>query len=124
MIFIRFILLLSSIYIIYRSTHMIFDIIISHSSYNKAFKRYNDINNKIANFLYQSDNINKYRSQTSEYLKITYDNLKEFTEIVSMKDYTMYYIKSYKELYDLFKDIIPELVQEEREKKLNKILLV
>lgn len=103
---------------------MIFDIIFSHSSYNKAFKRYNDINNKITNFLYQSDNINKYRSQTSEYLKITYDNLKEFTEIVSMKDYTMYYIKSYKELYDLFKDIIPELVQEEREKKLNKILLV
>lgn len=123
MIFIRFILLLSSIYIIYRSTHMIFDIIFSHS-YNKAFKRYNDINNKIANFLYQSDNINKYRSQTSEYLKITCDNLKEFTEIVSMKDYTKYYIKSYKELYDLFKGIIPELVQEEREKKLNKILLV
>lgn len=28
---------------------MIFDIIISHSSYNKAFKRYNDINNKIGN---------------------------------------------------------------------------
>ncbi len=103
---------------------MIFDIIIRQSSYNKAFKRYNDINDRIANFLYSSDNSFKYRRHSSEYLKIICDNVKEYTEIGSIMDYTMYYNKSYEELYDLFKDIIPELIQEEREKKLNKILVV
>ncbi len=99
---------------------MIFDIIIRQSSYNKAFKRYNDINDRIANFLYKSDNINKYRGQASEYLKITW-NLPELKNTI---DYTKYYNDSYKKLYNLFKDIIPELIQEEREKKLNKILVV
>ena len=82
MIFIHVILLLSSIYILYRTTHMIFDIIIRQSSYNKAFKRYNDINDRIANFLYKSDNINKYRGQ---YLKITEPRTKKHI------DYTKYY---------------------------------
>jgi len=111
---------------------MIFDIIIRQSSYNKAFKRYNDINDRIANFLYKSDNINKYRGQASEYLKITWnppgargDGLKDYLpELKNTIDYTKYYNDSYKKLYNLFKDIIPELIQEEREKKLNKILVV
>lgn len=97
---------------------MVYEIAITPSAY-KAFKKYSDINDKISNFLYKDDNINKYRNHASIYLTKVLMGGGD----IAAKDYTNYYSKLYDELYDLFKGIIPELIQEEREKKLNKILV-
>lgn len=121
MIFILYLVLSLSVYFSYKALRKVWKLIINQLSFNKASKKYININDKIANFLYKDDNITKYKEKALEYRNILFLNE---SEAAIEKDYIKYYNDSYERLYALFKDVIPELLQEEREKKLNKILVV
>lgn len=119
------IMMIISIYLIYKSVSGIYNITINQSRFNKSHKKYKDLTDKIFNFLHDETNFINYSDKLDEYFKILNLPLpgNKLNLSSDIDEYIAYYENSYNKLFDMFKDIIPDLIQEEREKKLDKILV-
>lgn len=90
------------------------------NKFDRSYKKFKDLSDKVSDFLH------KDLSTSRKYEKKSYEYLRILTEIDGLSDTDSAihsYNTAYQQLYDAFKDVIPEIIQEEREKKLNKILV-
>lgn len=96
------------------------DMTITHSEYNKSYKNFKNICDNISEYIHTSEDIvvNTHTELVLKYLEIISMSVSGTTS----KDYIIFYNKSAEDLYNLFKNIVPQFIIEEREKKINKIL--
>lgn len=108
-------LLTISLYWVFKIFLPLTKLIIEHIRYQKSYKKYVRRSEIIMEFLKNDVSNNKlYQKEMTKYLEILYNHLTKTT--------SDNYIEESEEIFNLFKDIIPEFRQENRDKKLKQIL--
>ena len=94
----------------------IFKSIIDEFEYSKSYRRYTKISNMVSKMILSD--IDKYKNESLLYLNI----ISSDCDLLSTSSISIYYNFKSDQLIKHFKNIIPEILEEEREEKIIKIL--
>lgn len=106
------ILIIPSIYLLVRLNR-------TQKNFNKSINEYNRVSEIVTNYFFSTPSSVRVGSEVEKYLEISVNTPIDHT---STKTATKSYEEMTKKLIEAFSGLIPELLQERREEKLNEIL--